>query len=471
MTPLSRQLATGLMKFQMIFIASLCSLSSASGQIVIDLQDAWQIQSSALMNDREQEISSGTVNATGWYPACVPTTVLAALVNDGVYTNIFFGTNLATIPTTPFTNSWWFRKTFHLDHEQAEENADLIFDGINYRANVWLNGKQIAAADKTFGAFRIFKFDVGGKLKSGENVLAVEVFPPQPGDFTMGFVDWNPTPPDHEMGLFRPVKLHLYKTVALENVFVESEIDHANWQDAQLTIRADLRNQSHRVVRTTVRGQIGTVSFSEPFTLQAGENRSIAFTPENHPELNFKNAKLWWPWELGEPNLYNLKLTAETHDKTSDAQQVRFGIREVADYINADGYRGYMVNGKKILIRGGGWADELLLREDPKRLEAQIQYVKAMNLNTIRLEGIWGSSQRLYDLADQYGLLIMAGWSCQWEWGNFLGKTTDQFGGFNHGSRHEAGDELFARPGFVAAKSSEHFRLGARQRHTPASRT
>ena len=102
----------------------------------------------------------------------------------------------------------------------------------------------------------------------------------------------------------------------------------------------------------------------------------------------------------------------------------------MADYINADGYRGYMVNGKKIFIRGGGWADELLLRESETNLEAQIQYTKAMNLNTIRLEGIWGSSQRLYDLADEYGLLVMAGWSCQWEWTEYLGKHCDDFGGF-----------------------------------------
>src|SRR5208283_4568894 len=119
------------------------------------------------------------------------------------------------------------------------------------------------------------------------------------GDFTMGFVDWNPKPPDRDMGLFRPVKLHFYKAVAVENVFVESKIDHANWQSAQLTIRADLKNQSDRPVETTVKGEIENVAFSEKFTLQAGEKRSVALTPENHPELKLENAKLWWPWELG----------------------------------------------------------------------------------------------------------------------------------------------------------------------------
>ena len=243
----------------------------------VQLQNGWRIQSAARTPADGAAISAAGFDASHWHPATVPGTVLAALVDDGIYKNIFFGTNLATIPTAPFTNSWWFRRAFNLSREQAGEDADLIFDGINYRANVWLNGKQIAGAGETFGAFRIFKFDVSGQLKSGKNVLAVEVFPPQPGDFTMGFVDWNPTPPDHGMGLFRPVKLHFYKTVALENVFVESRIDHHTWRDAQLTIRADLSNHARHAVDTTVKGEIGKVSFSGRFKLQAGETRSHRF--------------------------------------------------------------------------------------------------------------------------------------------------------------------------------------------------
>ncbi len=108
---------------------------------------------------------------------------------------------------------------FSVSENQAAENADLIFEGINYRANIWLNGRQIAATNETYGAFRIFKLDVSGELKPGGNIVAVEIFPPQPGDFTMGFVDWNPKPADHEMGLFRPVKLHFYRGVALAKIW------------------------------------------------------------------------------------------------------------------------------------------------------------------------------------------------------------------------------------------------------------
>jgi exo-1,4-beta-D-glucosaminidase len=369
-------------------------------------------------------ISSRRFPDLDWYSATVPSTVLAALVNDGIYQDIYFGTNLARIPRAPFTNAWWFRKQFYLSKSQAAENSDLIFEGINYRANIWINGQLIASTNDIFGAFKIFKVDTSGLLRRGRNVLAVEIFPPQPGDFTMGFVDWNPQPPDREMGLWRPVKLHFYKSVALDNVFVESRLDHTNWQDADLTIHADLRNNADHPVKATVSYTIEDETSTEDFTLRAGEERSIKST------RHMAHAQLWWPWELGEPHLYPLSITVADDDGISDSVQTRFGIREVSDYLTPEGYRGYMVNGKKILLRGGGWADELLLRENKTNLEAQIAYTKAMNLNTIRLEGIWGSSQRLYDLADENGLFIMAGFSCQWEWKDYLGKACDDFGGF-----------------------------------------
>lgn len=396
----------------------------------VELKAGWQIQPTQAGGPGGAVISSSGFAAAGWQPATVPTTVLAALVNHGDYTNIYFGTNLAQIPHDPFVGPWWFRKELLLSQAQAASQADLILEGINYRANVWLNGKCLATTNELYGAFRVFQLAAGGHFNAGSNVLAIEVFPPQPGDFTMGFVDWNPRPPDRGLGLFRPVKLHFHQAVALGNVFVESKLDHIGWQKAALTIHAELQNSSDQAVQTTVSGTIGQVSFREDFALQPGEKRSVALTPDHHPQLNFAHAQLWWPWELGEPHLYELKLSAAVAGAISDCAQITFGIREVADYVSAEGYRGYTVNGRKILIRGGGWADELLLREDAKNLTAQLQYTKAMNLNTIRLEGIWGSSQRLYDLADQNGLLIMAGFSCQWEWKEQLGKDCDNYGGF-----------------------------------------
>jgi exo-1,4-beta-D-glucosaminidase len=406
-----------------------CAWSEENGSVIY-LSAGWSIQSSEMAKSEGRAISSPSMDAAGWHPAVVPSTVLAALVKDGTYKDIFFGKNLETIPVDQFKNAWWYRNEFDMSREQADACADLIFEGINYKADVWLNGERIGEPGKILGAFRIFRLDVTGRLKPGKNVLALEIFPPKPGDFTMGFVDWNPPPPDRNMGLFRPVKLHLYKTVALDHLFVESQINHDTWKKADLTIDAQLTNHSDKVVETSVKAEIDGIAISENFSLQPRETRSIKLTPQRHPQLHLEQAHLWWPWELGEPNLYTLKMTASVGQDVADRQEIRFGIREVADYINPQGHRGYTINGKKILIRGGGWVDDLLLDEDAKKLEAQIQYTKAMNLNTIRMEGIWGSSQRIFDLCDQYGLLLMVGWSCQWEWQGYLGgKKGDKFGG------------------------------------------
>lgn len=396
-------------------------------QADLSLTDGWKIQAAA-QAPAGPAISASDFSASDWHSATVPSTVLAALVNEGVYQDIYFGTNLDKIPRAPFAGPWWFRDQFNLSREDAANNADLIFEGINYRANIWLNGRQIASTNDIFGAFRIFKLNVSGLLKEQQNVLAMEIFPPEPGDFTMGFVDWNPQPADKEMGLWRPVKLHFYKGIALDDVVVESKIDHGSWHEAALTIRATLKNRSGHDAQAQLAGQIGAILFSRNMQLRAGEEREVVLTPEDCPQLRLHHAQLWWPWELGQPHLYPLQLTVSIDGNVCDSAQTRFGIREVQDYINPDGYRGYVVNGKKILLRGGGWADELLLRENETNLEAQLQYTKAMNLNTIRMEGFWGSSQRIYDLADEYGLLIMNGFSCQWEWPDYGGQNCDKFG-------------------------------------------
>ncbi len=135
---------------------------------------------------------------------------------------------------------------------------------------------------------------------------------------------------------------------------------------------------------------------------------------------------------MGEPNLYSLDLESVVGGNVSDRFDTHFGIRHVDDYINEQGHRGYRINGKPVLIRGGGWADDLLLVEEPQRLEDQIRYVRHMNLNTIRLEGFWGSTDALYDLADRYGVMIWAGWSCLWEWENYFGQPVDKtYGGID----------------------------------------
>lgn len=395
------------------------------------MEDEWYIQSSAKCKEPGETISFPNFSVEGWYKTSIPTTVLAALVKNNIYKDIYFAKNLEKIPKEQFQQSWWFRKEFNLEAFPSISTARLVFAGINYRANIWLNGKKAASSGEIMGPFRIFDIDITSLVQAGKNILAVEVFPPKKGDFTIGFVDWNPAPPDKNMGLWRPVKLKLSGPVFLDHPFVYSKINLETLDQAALTVSVDLVNHSKHQVSGVVKGEIEKVTFRQSFSLDPREKKTIIFSPDEYKELQFQHPRLWWPRTLGIPHLYRLKLAVllDNDKKISDNREITFGIREAADYINNQGHRGYKINGKKILIRGGGWVDDMLLADDDRRIENQIKYTRHMNLNTIRLEGFWGSSQKLYDLADQYGILVMAGWSCQWEWQNLVGKPVDEYGG------------------------------------------
>lgn len=393
------------------------------------LAEGWLLQSSGVCTESGETLSGPGFKPEGWHTAAVPTTVLAALVKNGVYIDPYVGKNMESIPAESFNVSWWYRKEFTVDGARSFAHAGLVFEGINYRANIWLNGKQVAAANDIIGSFRIHELDISPHIIKGNNILAVEVLPPKPGDFTIGFVDWNPAPPDKNMGLWREVKLRLTGPLSLDHAFVQTDVNLETLAEASLTVSVDVTNHSDKEVTADVAGKIGTIAFSRAVTLKPRETNSVTFTPENTPALKIENPRLWWPHNMGVPHLYDLKLTAHVNQELSDVRDITFGIREVSDYINKEGHRGYRVNGKEVLIRGGGWVDDLMLADDGKKIEDQFKYVRHMNLNTVRLEGFWGSSQTLYDLADKYGILLMAGWSCQWEWQEYVGKKVDEFGG------------------------------------------
>jgi exo-1,4-beta-D-glucosaminidase len=155
--------------------------------------------------------NSNDFDQSQWVKTKVPATVMGALVDACVIKDPFFGKNLESIPKTDFKDPWWFRTTFDLDgYNTNHEVARLLLDGINYRANIWLNGIQIASKDSIYGAFRQFDLNISKQAKAKGNLLAIEIFPPKPRDFYMGFVDWAPTPPDNYMGIFREV--HIKRT-------------------------------------------------------------------------------------------------------------------------------------------------------------------------------------------------------------------------------------------------------------------
>ncbi len=436
-------------KYTVVFLFSVLLVSSSfcmkNNSYKIKLEKNWQIQSSAKITEGGSEISTVGYKANNWYPAEVPATVLGTLVKDKVYTNIFFGKNLDKIPTAQFDAPWWYRTEFVIPGKKGFNTFKLEFGGINYRADIWFNGKQIAAKDTTEGGFRRFEIDVSSLVKPGKkNVLAVEVTAPGKGEPTMGFVDWNPKPPDHNMGLWRSVTLKMTGDASLNFPFVKTRVDTATLKKAWLTISTGVQNNSSKDVSGILTGEIGSIKFSKTVALAPNETKLVTFSPNEFPELIRNNPRLWWTHDFGKPELYSLNLKFKIKNFISDEKHVEFGIRQVSEFLTKQGFKGYRLNGKKILIRGGGWTDHILLNNSYKNLVAQIDYAVHMNLNTIRMEGFWGENQDIYTLCDKKGILIMVGWSAQWEWEGVFGKPADEYGGIKSPEDMKTVSESFA---------------------------
>ena len=180
---------------------------------------------------------------------------------------------------------------------------------------------------------------------------------------------------------------------------------------ADLTVVAEVHNLSDRAVSGTLRGAIDTIRFSQPVSIGPRETTTVRFTPEAVPALRVASPALWWPAELGRPTLHPLDLEFAIGSVVSDHQHEMFGIREITSELTDKGVRLFKINGRPLLVRGGGWAPDMLLRESPERLKTQFDYLLDLNLNAIRLEGPM-ESDAFFDLADQEGILVMAGWTC-----------------------------------------------------------
>jgi len=305
----------------------------------------------------------------------------------------------------------------------------LNFRGINYRASIFLNGRQIASSNEVAGAWRTYEFNATSAIKPGANVLAVQVWAATENSLAITFVDWNPAPPDKNMGLWREVYLTSSGPVALRHPAVLSKVDppagDANAGAAHLTVTALLKNASDHPVQGTLKGRIENTEFAQPVELAAGESKDVVFSPDQYPQLNLSHPRLWWPAQMGTPNRYDLHLSFEVDGKVSDASHTKFGVREITSEVTEQSperlKRLFKINGKNILIRGGGWTPDMMMRETPQRLADEFRYVHDLGLNTVRLEGKL-ETEEFFEMADQQGLLVMAGWCCCdfWEhWGSW----------------------------------------------------
>jgi exo-1,4-beta-D-glucosaminidase len=421
----------------------------------IELAKNWKLASSNEVQSEGTMVSSAGYNDAGWYPIHrMPATVLQILQEDGVYTDLYVGKNLLEkVPQDLYKQDWWYRTTFKAP---AGESYTLEFPGINYRAEIWLNGEKIADNKQVVGMYVAHELNVTQWIKRGsENVLAVRVTPEQKiqdvtgvelADSWYDWLNWKYVGykgqkrrnswqgvsfvPDRNAGVWKPVYLRVTGNVSVNHALVNSELLLAE-SSARLTVFTNLRNLSSQPVSGTLKGTISrkgkpTIHFEQSVTnLSSGEDRQVEFTPEKFPELIVKNPDLWWPYTMGEPALYDLQLEFVRNKTLSDSAHIRFGIRQITQHRDNDehfpemgkGGNFYLkVNGRDFRVRGGNYTPDILYRYDPEREEDILSYVKDLGINFLRWESKI-SSEHIIELADEQGIPLMFGWMCcnQWE--------------------------------------------------------
>ena len=346
------------------------------------------------------------------YQVSVPCTVAGALNQAGVFgEDLFLEDRYQAADKSLFDQPWVFTTRF--DAEKGKCTI-LRFNGLNFRADIDLNGRRIASADTTCGTFAVREMDVTPWVKS-RNTLKITVYRPQSGELNHGYVDWNPRALDESMGITGPVELISTPDVQVRDVFVRPVVEPENLTTASLLVNCLVRNRSSRAVEGTLRGTYEDGAFSVPVQLAAGEERTVTV------EETVQNPRIWWTRELGSPELYHLDVAFVKDDAISHSKSVRFGIRDIRGIVDENGHRQFILNGRPVLIKAAGWTDDLFMQDTPESLALQVGLVADMGLNCIRFENIWGKDDTVYDLCDEQGILTLVGFSCQWEWKDYCG--------------------------------------------------
>lgn len=322
-----------------------------SGEWIIS--DGWEMTDGKTAMASNKSIFDPQYSTSAWYNATVPGTVLTTLVNQGVYPDPYFGLNNMNIPESLSRTDWWYRCKFTVPKDIDGNQLRLLFNGINYKADIYLNGKSLGDMK---GAFIRGEFNITDLVnKNGENILAVHVFPPHnpgiPHEQSMiagqglnggvlstdgpTFIssigwDWIPGIRDRNTGIWQDVRLKVGGDIIIGDPLVTTDILLPDTTQAKISIKNIVKNITSKTVNGTLTAKIENINISLPFTLAANEEKEITFTPEQFKELNIKNPRLWWPNGYGRPELYNLELTVQSNNKVSDTKSLKFGIREMS---------------------------------------------------------------------------------------------------------------------------------------------
>jgi hypothetical protein len=304
-----------------------------------------------------QPILDNSYNTDEWYNATVPGTVLTTLVDQGVYPNPYYGLNNLYITDSLCRMDWWYRIRFDVPEKEMNKSSNLLFNGTNYRADIWLNGKLLG---NMAGAFNRGYFDTRNLLKNSNNVLAVHIFPPNnagipheenqkwwglnggvlcldgPTFISSEGWDWMPGIRDRNIGIWQDVRLCINNDVEIKDTQVITDLRLPDTSSVKITIKTPLYNTTNEKKTIDLLCDIEGTTIQKKVTLSPKENKMIIFSPDEFPALNWKNPRLWWPNGYGNQSLYTLKITTSNNGPEMATKTVRFGIRELSYEFTVD---------------------------------------------------------------------------------------------------------------------------------------
>ena len=390
----------------------------------------WRLQRAAFVSATGAQISQSGFDDSSWIIATVPGTVLTSYLNIGAIPDPNFGDQQLQISDAFFTSDFWYRDSFVVPSSYAGKKVWLNFDGINWKADIYVNGSNMGAIN---GAFIRGKFDITSKVTCGAtNYLAVYIHKnDNPGAVTVqnlagaggnGGVlgadnptihasigwDWMPTIRGRNIGIQDNVFLSSTNNVSIIDPFVTTNLPLPNTAPADLTIKTELRNNSTSAVSGVLTGTInpGNITFSQNVSLNGSELKTVTLDKSVFSQLSVASPQLWWPNGYGAQNMYSLALSFSIGGVVSDSKNVPFGIRKIT-WDTTNSILTLYVNGKRIFLRGGNWGmSESMLRLDSEGYDIRVRLHKEENFTMIRnWVGMTGDDD-FYNACDKYGILI-----------------------------------------------------------------
>ncbi len=388
---------------------------------------AWRLQRASLVSAAGEQIAQPGFSAADWMIATVPGTILTSYLNDEAIANPDFGDNQYAVSDSFFCADFWYRDEF-VAPTPAQPNGHvwLNFDGINWKAEIYLNGAHIGRID---GGMMRGRFDVTTLIHPGAtNALAVRILAnANPGStkdkagrtvnggalgrdnptfHAAAGWDWISTIRGRDDGIWNNVSVTTTGPVTLSSPLVSTTLPLPDTTHADIIVGATLHNHDTQPISGTLRVTFGDIQAELHVSLAASESKTVRLDPSTCPALHLTNPKLWWPVGYGDPNLYPVTIAFVSNGATSDSKSFQVGVRQFT-YSEDGGVLRMWINGRRFIARGGNWGfSESMLRYRAREYETAMRYHRDLHFDMIRNWVGMTDDEAFYDAADRYGIVI-----------------------------------------------------------------